>query len=125
MERIHALMGTPTMIIKSKKEKIKEKPKKEADGNKIDTDEEKDDEDEDDEKDKCSIFPKFGLELLKENKDNEIFKYITIFKRYETHCILAQLFPCSDNNLYYNDIKEIKRKKYCQKKKEKILCINY
>ena len=119
MERIHALMGTPTMIIKSKKEKIKEKPKKEADGNKIDTDEEKDDEDEDDEKDKCSIFPKFGLELLKENKDNEIFKYITIFKRYETHCILAQLFPCSDNNLYYNDIKEIKRKKILSEKERK------
>ena len=108
------------MIIKNKKEKIKEEPKKGIDRYKNDSDEEKEDaDDEDNKKEMYTMFPKFCLSLIKENKENEIYKYISTFKRHETNCILAQLFPCSDNNLFYEDIKEFKREKILSEKERK------
>ena len=120
INRLHLLMGFPCMIIKNKKETIKEEPKKEIDRYKLDTDEEKEDEDdEDNKKEIYTIFPKCSLSLIKENKENEIYKYISTFKRHETNCILAQLFPCSDNNLFYEDTKELRREKILTEKERK------
>ena len=120
INRLHLLMGFPCMIIKNKKEIIKEEPKKEIDRYKLDTDEEKEDEDdEDNKKEIYTIFPKCSLSLIKENKENEIYKYISTFKRHETNCILAQLFPCSDNNLFYEDTKELRREKILTEKERK------
>ena len=80
INRLHLLMGFPYMIIKNKKEIIKEEPKKEIDRYKLDTDEEKEDEDdEDNKKEIYTIFPKCSLSLIKENKENEIYKYNLFF----------------------------------------------
>ena len=40
--------------------------------------------------------------MVSYNKE-EIYKYVSHIKLYESHCILAQLFPCSDIYLYDND----------------------
>jgi hypothetical protein len=57
----------------------------------------------------------------------EIYKYISNFKIYESHCILAQLFPCSNINLYDN-IDFIKDEKTLEKDEinkyiYKLLCL--
>ena len=98
-------MGFPIMIIKNKKPKKEkeEKENKKEDENKIqEEEEEKDDDDNnnDDNEEKYTLFPKFGCQILEENKNADIFKYRGISKIYESHCILAQLFPCTDINLY-------------------------
>ena len=105
LDRLYFIMGFPIMIIKNKKPKNvkEEKENKKEDENKIrDEEEEKDDDDNnnDDNEEKYTLFPKFGCQLLEENKNADIFKYRGISKKYESHCILAQLFPCTDINLY-------------------------
>ena len=105
LDRLYFIMGFPIMIIKNKKPKKEkeEKENKKEDENKIrDEEEEKDDDDNnnDDNEEKYTLFPKFGCQLLEENKNADIFKYRGISKKYESHCILAQLFPCTDINLY-------------------------
>ena len=49
-----------------------------------------------------NFWPVFGNRLLKESANGEIFKYVNNLKVYETHCILAQLFPCSNKDVYAN-----------------------
>ena len=75
---------------------------------------------------KNQYFPLFGYRLYKESENGELFKYVNENKLYETHCILALLFPCSNYELYrnYESIKdeptltEEERNKYIYK----ILC---
>ena len=105
LDRLYFIMGFPIMIIKNKKPKKEkeEKENKKEDENKIqEEEEEKDDDDNnnDDNEEKYTLFPKFGCQILEENKNADIFKYRGISKIYESHCILAQLFPCTDINLY-------------------------
>ena len=115
MDRLYLLMGFPEMIIKNKKVKVLEEQKEDNKEN-INIKRYEEDEDEDDKEESkniFTIFPKFGYSLAEENKDNEIFKYRGNYKSYETHCILAQLFPCSESNLYsYKNEKKKKENKY-------------
>ena len=129
MNRLYILMGFPNMIIKNKKQKILEESKKEKKEEKKETkgegeEKEKQEEDEKEadnediekqEKEKYTLFPKFGYSLIEENKDEEIYKYRGNFKLFETHCILAQLFPCSESNLYSYNFED---KKMTMKKAE-------
>ena len=69
------------------------------------------------------FFPLFGYRLLKESQNGEVYKYISNSKIYERHCILAQLFPCTNEELYENikfwkkgqKLSEEERKEYIYK----------
>jgi len=127
-------MGFPNMIIKNKKQKILEESKKEEKEEKKETkgeEEEKEKQEEDEkeadnediekqEKEKYTLFPKFGYSLIEENKDEEIYKYRGNFKLFETHCILAQLFPCSESNLYSYNFEDKKNDNKEKNNKEKL-----
>ena len=120
IDRLLLLMGFPEMIIKNKKIEALEDQKKEDTKDKNSDDEFEDDREEN--KIIYTIFPKFGYSLVEENKDNEIYKYRGNNKIYETHCILAQLFPCSESNLYpfKNDKKKNENKYEKLTEKERI-----
>ena len=133
MNRLYILMGFPNMIIKNKKQKIleeskkEEKEKKETKGEEEEKEKQEEDEKEADnediekqEKEKYTLFPKFGYSLLEENKDEEIYKYRGNFKLFETHCILAQLFPCSESNLYSYNFEDKKNDNKEKNNKEKL-----
>ena len=135
INRLYILMGFPNMIIKNKKQKVLEEAKKEEKKDKKDTkleEEEKDKQEEDEEnevsdkgrenqeKEKNTLFPKFGYSLIEENKDEEIYKYRGNFKLHETHCILAQLFPCSESNLYSYNFEDKKNDNKEKNNKEKL-----
>ena len=95
LERLYLLMGFPQIII--------EKQSDVDDDNNNFTEENGEELEEFDPDD---FWPKFG-EYSDKYKTQEMFKYISNIKIYESHCILAQLFPCSQNSLYdnYNFIK--------------------
>ena len=129
-KRLYLLMGFPNIIIKNKKPKILEDSKKE---DKKETKGEEDEKEKQDEekgenneirenqgKEKYIIFPKFGYSLIEENKDNEIYKYRGNYKLFETHCILAQLFPCSESNLYSYNFENEKNDNKIKYNKEKL-----
>ena len=69
----------------------------------------------------------FGYKLLEQSQNGEIFKYVNNVKLFETHCILAQLFPCTNKELYANqkfiegdeNLDEKERKNYIYK----LLCL--
>ena len=73
------------------------------------------------------FWPKFGLPYLRNSDIGEAYKYTSGTKIYETHCILAILFPCSQDSLYdplefhkkEQKLSEEERKKYIYK----LLCI--
>ena len=104
IERLETIMGVPNLIIKNKKKIIIEEPKKEQEEeeeiqnrlNFYDEDEEKEEQKKNSEKEIHTIFPKFGFSLIEENNQNEIYKYSSIYKLYQSNCLLAQLFPSSD-----------------------------
>ena len=125
LERLYLIMGFPQMII----EKIKEEDEENEEN-------EENEEQEDDEEnrtlpgthiDNKDFWPKFGIPYMEKYQTEEIYKYISNFKIYESHCILAQLFPCFDKNLYDN-IDFIKDEKNLEKDEinkyiYKLLCI--
>ena len=86
LERLYLIMGFPQMIIEKQKKFNEEEENKE---NTTLTEHE-------------NYWPKFGIPFIK-NYSNEIYKYISNIKIYESHCILAQLFPCSFPNYYDNN----------------------
>ena len=134
INRLYILMGFPNMIIKNKKQKVLEEAKKEEKEDKKDTKSEEEEKDkqedeenevsdkgrENQEKEKNTLFPKFGYSLIEENKDEEIYKYRGNFKLHETHCILAQLFPCSESNLYSYNFEDKKNDNKEKNNKEKL-----
>ena len=91
LERLYLIMGFPQIIIE------KQQNKNENDNNEISFNGE-----ESEEFDPSKFWPKFGLPYLNEYETDEMFKYISNIKIYESHCILAQLFPCSDDSIYDN-----------------------
>ena len=66
------------------------------------------------------FWPKFGLPYLRNSDIGEAYKYTSGTKIYETHCILAILFPCTQDSLYdplefhkkEQKLSEEERKKY-------------
>ena len=117
LNRIYAIMGYPEIILKEKiKNYDKNEDKDDSDdeekdtvNNNIDGDEDdnvqKEEEEEkkkDKEEGKNEYFPLFGYRLFKESENGELYKYVNEIKLYETHCILALLFPCSNYELYAN-----------------------
>ena len=66
--------------------------------------------------------------MFKESENGELYKYVNEIKLYETHCILALLFPCSNYELYDNyeiiqdepKLTEEERNKYIYK----LLCLS-
>ena len=88
LERLYLIMGFPQMII--------EKQDNESNESSVNFEEKYKNNYEE-------FWPKFGVSYMKSNNTEEIFKYVSNIKLYETHCILAQLFPCSDLSLYDND----------------------
>jgi hypothetical protein len=120
LKRLYIIMGYPEIILK---EKIKnneqdkddsDEEEKETEYNNINKDmdsneqkEDKKDEEEEEKKKekkegKNEYFPLFGYRLFKESENGELYKYVNEVKLYETHCILALLFPCSNYELYAN-----------------------
>ena len=120
LKRLYIIMGYPEIILK---EKIKnneqdisdsDEEEKDTENNNIDKDmddndqkeDKKDKEEEKQKKDKKEskneFFPLFGYRLFKESENGELYKYVNEIKLYETHCILALLFPCSNYELYAN-----------------------
>ena len=91
-------MGFPQFIF--------EKPKKiETEDNEEDMKdktEAKTEENKDSSEEYNEFWPRFGIPYIEENEGEEMFKYISNLKIYESHCILAQLFPCSKDSLYDN-----------------------
>jgi hypothetical protein len=69
---------------------------------KINDEEKKEDPKDKNDNEKNQFWPLFGGELLRQSNNGEIFKYINNIKLYETHCLLAQLFPCTRRELYSN-----------------------
>ena len=82
LQRLYLIMGFPQMIIE------KQDYQNESDENRGLEDED--------------FWPAFGLSYLYKYETEEMYKYISNIKIYESHCILAQLFPCSDDSLYDN-----------------------
>ena len=115
LERLYLIMGFPQII-------IEKQPEDEEDKNEISFNGEENNEIDDDD-----FWPKFGLPYLQKYKTEEMFKYISNIKIYESHCILAQLFPCSDDLIYDNfdfikgepKLNEEERKEYIYK----LLCL--
>ena len=111
LERLYLIMGFPQII-------IEKQPEDEEDKNEISFNGEENNEIDDDD-----FWPKFGLPYLQKYKTEEMFKYISNIKIYESHCILAQLFPCSDDLIYDNfdfikgepKLNEEERKEYIYK----------
>jgi len=118
LERLYLIMGFPQMIIEriNRNMEIGIKKEKDEEESEDDEDEEEEEDDEiennnntinDNEKvtelddEKKNFWPKFGIPYTNKYNTDEIYKYISNFKIYESHCILAQLFPCS-KDLYDN-----------------------
>ena len=99
LNRLYYIMGFPDIIILQQKDNDKNED--------VDSDS-KNDEEKKEEKNNISenknnkFWPLIGCGLLKKSKNGEIYKYVNNIKIYETHCILAQLFPCSSDDLYAN-----------------------
>ena len=93
LERLYLIMGFPQMIIERQNiyEEYEEKEDEEGTEKKTTIHEQK------------SFWPRFGIPLIKKNESDEIYKYISNIKIYESHCILAQLFPCTDFDYYDNN----------------------
>ena len=115
LNRLYYIMGIPEIIIKHQ---IKEEEDMENDENEF----------KDNEKENKKFWPLFGCRLLDKSKNGEIYKYINSNKAHENHCILAKLFPCTNDELYENPssckneqkLTEEERKQYIYK----LLCIS-
>ena len=81
LERLFLIMGFPQIIIE--KQKNLGKFEEDVEMTLPDT-----------EQDKRIFFPKFGNSYRKKYHTDEIYKYVSTMKLYESHCILAILFPC-------------------------------
>ena len=112
LNRLYFIMGFPEMIIKHQ---IEEEQNENEYENPLEID--SDDDDDDEQKQRIVIkkkkkeeenneskqfLPLFGYKLLEQSQNGEIFKYVNNVKLFETHCILAQLFPCTNKELYAN-----------------------
>ena len=98
LERLYLIMGFPQFIFENPK-KIENEDNEEdmKDKTEAKTEENKDSSEEYNE-----FWPRFGIPYIEENEGEEMFKYISNLKIYESHCILAQLFHCSKDSLYDN-----------------------
>ena len=122
LDRLYLLMGYPEMILK---QQIKEEKNEDENENENEESDKDSDDDEQiktikikrkkvkDEKGKENneekhFWPLFGNKLLENSENGEIFKYTNNIKLHESHCILAQLFPCSNIELY-NNVKFIEK----------------
>ena len=126
LNRLYAIMGFPEMVIK---QQIKED--KYEDVIEIDSDDDEEEQErkllilkeKEEEAKKKQFLPLFGNKLLQQLENGEIFKYTNYIKLYETHCILAQLFPCTNDEFYINKdfiekdekLKEKEKKEYMYK----------
>ena len=100
LDRLYYIMGFPDIIIYQQKDNDKKDDDVDSDS---ENDEEKNEEQNKiSENKKNKFWPLIGCGLLRESKNGEIYKYVNNIKIYETHCILAQLFPCSSDGLYAN-----------------------
>ena len=120
--RLYIIMGFPEMLVK---QQIKE----EKNENIMDIDSDDDDDEskqnlmrelgkEEEDNNNKDFFPLFGNNLLQKSENGEIFKYTNDIKLYETHCILAQLFPCTNDEFYIN--REFTEKEEYLDEKERI-----
>ena len=108
LNRLYTIMGYPEMIII---QQIKEEDEEEEEEQNYCISSDEDEKEQRKRKKKAkniennenkSFLPLFGNKLFEESKNGEVFKYVNNHKIYETHCILAQLFPCSNYELYAN-----------------------
>ena len=90
LDRLYVIMGFPEIILKHQ---IKDNSEDEEDNDEKENEIEKKDN---------KFFPLFGYRLYENSKNGEVFKYVNNIKIFESHCILAQLFPCSNDELYTN-----------------------
>ena len=112
LNRLYLLMGFPELIMIKQNEG----------GN------EEKEEDEKTEIKNSKFCPLFGYKLLEQSKNGEIYKYVNCIRIFETHCILSQLFPCT-NDEFYEDINNCKNEqKLTEEEKNKyiykLLCIS-
>ena len=128
LNRLYLLMGYPEMIFKQQIKEDQDTGQDEDDNDDEDNiKKEKNDEDDQKKKEK-HFWPLFGYRLIKKSENGEVFKYVNNIKIYETHCILAKLFPCSSDELYANQdfikgeqkLTEEEKNKYIYK----LLCIS-
>ena len=109
LDRLYLIMGFPQFIIE--KQDMNVIIEKQSDEKIIDVNKNIDElslngeeEEEEDSYNPDLFWPKFGIQYTEKYKTEEMFKYISNIKIYESHCILAQLFPCSNDYLYDNYI---------------------
>ena len=114
LKRLYLIMGYPEIILKEtiknneQENSDSDEEEKDTENNNINKDIDDNDQKEDKkeeqkkERDKNEFFPLFGYRLFKESENGELYKYVNEIKLYETHCILALLFPCSNYELYAN-----------------------
>ena len=139
LDRLYEIMGYPELILeKSKPINVKEKVSNiyneyddddsDNDNNDYNKEDKKEIMQDNNENKDITFWPLFGGELLKKSENGEMYRYVNNIKIYETHCILAQLFPCSKKELYSNlefiqedqQLTEEERIKYIYK----LLCIS-
>ena len=84
LNRLYSIMGFPELLMvnQNKNENNEKEKLKEEKNNKF-----------------C---PLFGYRLLEQSNNGEIYKYVNYLKIFETHCILSQLFPCTNDDFYDN-----------------------
>ena len=130
LDRLYLIMGYPEMIVKHQIKEDKE-DKEEEDEDDSDNEgkreKEKNEEYKENDEEK-SFWPLFGYRLLEKSENGEVYKYVNNHKVYETHCILAKLFPNSSDEDYVNaefikneqKLTEEEKNKYIYK----LLCIS-
>ena len=119
LDRLYLLMGYPEMILKQQIKEENNDDENEEEDSDNDKDSNNDEDSDNDQMQTVKIrrkkiknekednkkkffWPLFGNKLLENSENGEIFKYTNNIKIYESHCILAQLFPCSNIEFYSN-----------------------
>ena len=102
LNRLQILMGFPEIILKYQIKETEEGEEEEEDEDEVNNIQLVKKKKIEKEKNANKFFPLFGYRLLKESQNGEIYKYISNNKIYEKYCILAQLFPCTNEELYEN-----------------------